>query len=499
MNYIRRLLLFSGLAMIGISHTILVRMEGLSSEREDLLTVPPPKLRRPLKDVDPITLNFDPMAHDNSTTSLYDITPKSQNEEGPASKKVERPGQPNVHFPLPTEAVSSSSKIILEPTFGSHRPDQNAVFALAEGYDLNVYATFIESLKMTGYQGDVVMAVSSIRGIKKDVKEYLQFYASIESDKSGIRVISYSIDWECYKKSGTKISPEDGYKEGRGNPTNHGFSDCKLHNMYSEDDSLSPAQDPRDARPVATARYELYWIWSRKYDSSSKILIIDFRDTYFQTNPFSFAASSPQTGDLITNTHHECYLDLFEENFDAINIGKSSYNSNWIKSAYGNDALKTVAAKPVICSGSTMGTQHAIEKYTIAMVAQSDERKCKSVGCDQGFHNYLYYLGNLDEWLASTNKRGEQTCDIRVHVHGEGAVNNLSAMRESPLRDQGVLKTFDVDETYVTKDGNIVVNSDGSTPSPVVHQFDRDKELKGLIRKRTSQMLKEWKSEQSSR
>ena len=269
-------------------------------------------------------------------------------------------------YPFPSDAASETSHVILQPTFGSHR-DTDAVFAFAEGYDLNVYVTFIESLKSTGFKGDVVLSVSHINGMKNGVEEYLKWYSQQPDD--ALRVVAYALQWECYKKSGTRILPTN--NEGRGSTTNHGFSDCKIHGLYSGENNR-PADDPRDARPVATARYELYWIWSKQYTATSSILIVDVRDTFFQSNPFTHPSSSPPS-----LQSESCKLDLFEENFAAVDIGRSQYNSRWIKSAYGQKVLKTMEKQPVICSGSTMGTQYAIELYSMAMVAQFDKTKCK--------------------------------------------------------------------------------------------------------------------------
>ena len=271
-------------------------------------------------------------------------------------------------FSIPSDAASETSKVILQPTFGSHRDTNAVVFAFAEGYDLNVYITFIESLKSTGFKGDVVLSISHVDGMKNGVEEYLRWYSQQPDDT--LRVISYALQWECYKKSGTRILPTN--NEGRGSTTNHGFSDCKIHGLYSSGKDNRPADDPRDARPVATARYELYWIWSKQYTATSSILIVDVRDTFFQSNPFTFTSSSPPSLES-----ESCKLDLFEENFAAVDIGRSQYNSRWIKSAYGQNVLKLIEKQPVICSGSTMGTQFAIELYSMAMVAQFDRTKCK--------------------------------------------------------------------------------------------------------------------------
>jgi len=59
-----------------------------------------------------------------------------------------------------------------------------------------------------------------------------------------------------------------------------------------------------------------------------------------------------------------------------------------------------------------------------------------------------------------------------------GVVNNLAAMRNSPLRDQSVLQ----------EGTDLVMNWDG-TASPVVHQFDRDKELSRIIQRRVNGMI----------
>ena len=73
-----------------------------------------------------------------------------------------------------------------------------------------------------------------------------------------------------------------------------------------------------------------------------------------------------------------------------------------------------------------------------------------------------------------------------------GIVNNMGALRTSPLKDWGNGKITRSWE----KDGRThyeVLNWDG-TPSAVVHQFDRHKELSDYFFKyRTNQLLEEWK------
>ena len=146
-----------------------------------------------------------------------------------------------------------------------------------------------------------------------------------------------------------------------------------------------------------------------------------------------------------------------KENKDVLSIGKSRYNSRWMTTAYG-DKSKKYMSKPVICSGSTIGEKLALEIYLRAMVAEFDETKCTLKGCDQGFHNYLYYSEKLNN-IKEIN-------EIKVHQQGMGVINNLAALRDKSLREQNILDAK-----------NNVLNWDKSL-SPVVHQFDRDNELR---------------------
>ena len=79
---------------------------------------------------------------------------------------------------------------------------------------------------------------------------------------------------------------------------NGGMSDCRMKGMFSSEDG-KPLDDPREPRPVATARYELYWAWAQHYEAHSQILLIDSRDTIFQKNPFEgMTASEADAGIL---------------------------------------------------------------------------------------------------------------------------------------------------------------------------------------------------------
>ena len=90
-----------------------------------------------------------------------------------------------------------------------------------------------------------------------------------------------------------------------------------------------PDNDPRPPRQGAMVRFEMYASWLVHYSHRSRIFLLDFRDIYFQRDPF---ASLPRAdeGDGAP------WLRLFAEHMP---ISNSSYNSRWIKSCYGAGAL----------------------------------------------------------------------------------------------------------------------------------------------------------------
>ena len=82
-----------------------------------------------------------------------------------------------------------------------------------------------------------------------------------------------------------------------------GIDNCKL-----KDDFLG-YPDPRPYRTFANIRYALYEYWLRHYGDTSYILILDFRDTFFQLDPFlSF-------GPIATRKPGKYDLQLYAENY----------------------------------------------------------------------------------------------------------------------------------------------------------------------------------------
>lgn len=381
------------------------------------------------------------------------------------SPKIEVVGP--TEFPLPIRNLNTDGRkasVIVTPTFGTHRADADAIFAYAEGYTLPYYMIFLESLKETGYDGDVVLAIAHDSYLREGVKDYLLDYISQAHETKGVpNLIVYQIDLDC---DGT----EDG-KRDMNDKTNMAsiFQMCRLDHVYGYRDPATnttvPLKDSREGRVVATLRYEWYWIWSLQYNAHSWIMLIDARDTYFQTNPFV---------NLPRSKNHQGLLYLFGENADATRLGKSKKNNSWLRIGYGRAVIAALRYKPVICSGSTMGEQIAIETYLRALINEHDECSIRMTGSDQGFHNYLYYSGKLLN--AKTISR------VVVWEQGRGIINNLGALRGDSLTNWGMR------DPVTSK----VYQWDGATLSPVLHQWDRDKDLDGFVSRRKNEWYRQW-------
>lgn len=352
----------------------------------------------------------------------------------------------------------------MKPVLGVHRPDRDAILAQFSEFPFSRFLVFIQSVRDGGFEGDIVLAISSVDFRKKQIRQYL----------SSPGIVVYTPDLQCYTL------------EGEGTESMKGGSRlCHANNIYArknrardaEDNNVTAIPDPRTPRTIQTMRYEFYWIMAQNYEPHSWILLVDARDTYFQSNPFT---DVPRKTDP---SGESGVLYFFGENMEATRLGQSKHNQNWLTAAYGSSVAKDLSDRPTICSGTTMGEQVAVDAYLRAMVAEADQTKVTIPGADQGFHNFLYYSNKLKNTL--------KIHDIVVFDQGRGIVNNLGALRTDALNRWGNGKIVQEKEEG-RKRKLTVLNWDG-IPSPVVHQYDRHRELSDyFFKQKSSEYLQKW-------
>ena len=454
-------------------------------------------------------------------------------------------------FPKPTDKLYQGGRhnrttttarpvVLVKPTYGQHRPDADAILAYAEGYKLPWYQMFLETLTSTGYRGDVVLAIAEPRIVSPHVVDYLQTFTVHNPDKPNVIVYQQELDCDNPSPSNTDYygtNHRQLTKQGDTNP----FQMCRLTHFYGwqykddNDNRVEPVADPRPGRVVATLRYEWYWIWSLQYEPQSWLMLLDARDSFFQTNPFVQVPRSnpnqPKTSGL---------LYLYGENAQATRLGISKKNQQWIRKAYGEATIQVLKDKPTICSGSTMGEQVAIESYLRAMVNEHDECHIKMMGADQGFHNVRMYYTDCRVWTRGGSTLWTRLCScpvvlccvshtfvvslycccrglcplllvvcveqylyysqklthataierIVVWEQGRGHINNLGALRTKELQEWGNLYN---PETHQVFQWPIDNKNEPLVLSPVVHQWDRDKHLHSwMVRFKHKEWEREW-------
>jgi len=129
-------------------------------------------------------------------------------------------------FPKPTYPFNDPKvEVIVTPEIGKHRPNSDVVMAYAEGYGLAYYMCFIETLRSTGYDGDIVLATSEYDLLAPNVLDYL---------KQQDNLIVYIHQLDCYESDA--ITPSKRIMK-RGSMDI--FQMCKLNNLYGYKDPLS--------------------------------------------------------------------------------------------------------------------------------------------------------------------------------------------------------------------------------------------------------------------
>lgn len=318
------------------------------------------------------------------------------------------------------------------------RGEQNrngpAVIGMASGYGTNTHKNFAGTLRKSGFKGDIVIAVEhDIKGKENGrVFEYLE----------DLDVVLYPVQVNC--GGGMKVkSREQG---------------CLWTGLDGKTTDPSGIE-----RPIALIRYNVYLALAEMYYPNAWILLSDYRDVFFQDDPFKFVPASVPAG--------EKPLWVFEEDKRSQTMGSCPFNRGWVTSCWGKHAVDQFEKDPIRCSGDSMGTQEAIVIYNQVMIKEMEEKKCHAFGQDQGYHNYLILSGAFQ--IAGAT--------LKSWYRGDGPVNTVGLLDQlfNP-RSSASLKKLG----YLREDG-MIMNNDNTTISPCIHQWDRfQKEMHAFVGKR---------------
>ena len=207
--------------------------------------------------------------------------------------------------------------VIYESWSTPHVPSSQAIFAcaLSTTYIGKDAIFFAGTARKTGFAGDIVVAVlpNSNPQFLNKLKEY--------------NVTVYIIPIECAGRSDVR---------------------CKYNGVPDY--------------PITLARYYAYQAWAAKYPPTAYIMVSDFRDVLFQSNPFKnkFNEWGPDNYDLV----------LFQEAHPNRVISRCPHTGGFTLGCYGKETYRKIGTSTISSSGVVFGKRDAIIVY-VSLVLSS--------------------------------------------------------------------------------------------------------------------------------
>jgi hypothetical protein len=295
---------------------------------------------------------------------------------------------------------------------------KNLVIGVAANYNFEQLKPFIYSLKQTGYEGEVCLLVADL-----DVSTLRQL------QQLGVQTVPMVRPW--LRKS--------------------------LSNLVDLAAIFSPKEKRQQIKffcaasslPMHDSRFLYSYLYLAECGKSySNIMLTDVRDVVFQRDPFDF--SIPE---------QVCFF------LEDIKIKDCFYNSEWILTTFGKNALRELKDKTVSCAGVTIGSYSAIMSYLEMMadyMIRLRGRIAHLPGSDQAIHNVILYR--------------ERIKNIKVFENGHAPVLTMGTMDKAKIQ--------------LNHEG-FLLNENGSVAN-IIHQYDRHSEIQAkLMAKYTSDNTKE--------
>jgi len=361
------------------------------------------------------------------------------------------------------------AEIALAPDMGSHRYFHDAVFAYTNTMKFDEIVLFVVTLRQSGFDGDIVLSVNIDKMAnnattndeqeRQQLTEFLQYHSQPLGSVVVYNGVIRNDETDETFWHGMDVESDLVYLRG----------------LYRIKDTKEILEDERIARSLGVARFELYWVWAQSYSPTSRILLIDAQDSYFQPNgDMGIGSRRACSHGNDTSADAVSTLHIFEENNKGMKHRLDKIeNMTMIVKAYKDEiVLKFLYNENVLSPASTHGHQKAVETYLRAMVKQFDNTQCYKYRCEWAFHNYLHYMGVL--WSTPEIDK------IHNHLAGTGAVNSIG--QDIPLNAS---EMYDPKTRIV----NNMPMGHGIYPSWCVHQYKEDEQLVQYIDKKKKDLV----------
>jgi hypothetical protein len=271
------------------------------------------------------------------------------------------------------------------------------VLAPAQDYDWENVGPFVESLRRTGFRGEIRlfgpgMSDAAVRRLRAESVEVSRPFR--------IRVKAGGSLFHPYNPKTTRV---------------------RWHVQPFYRDLVRAASwlwpDRRAARRWLTGAISIldvarhFWYFAYLSEHASRyrnVMLSDVRDVLFLGNPFDF-----EIGD-----HVNCFLE-----HETYRLRDQVNNRGWLVGGFGQSALDELGDRPISCAGVTIGTSSAVLGYLATTTRQLVELRRQFNGMDQGVHNYLLHKGLVPDARLLGNEDGPVlTVGLMEHEEAEELV-----------------------------------------------------------------------------
>jgi hypothetical protein len=277
---------------------------------------------------------------------------KAYSKNGIATADAIRPSALDIHFGFITKNITRQVQNSKNAT----------VMGMAYNYDVRSVKPFVETLRLSGYKGNIIMGISPEP--REGLEDYLQSRNVITKK---LKMVNCS------------------------NPI------IKEKSMNSHQSEVAMCADPHPDLKIRWGRFALFKDYLLECEGcTGPVLIADVRDMFFQRDPFG-----PEAPPIIKG------IQVFEEH-------RLLRTTNWLVQWPVEQCKKMkIFDEPMLCSGTTIGTRQGMLDYLTAMTLEMREWTknpdccCNQInGDDQSIHNYLFYTGKLPHAVAIANRAG---------------------------------------------------------------------------------------------
>lgn len=309
--------------------------------------------------------------------------------------------------------------------------DRSLVLSYIEGYSARDIAPFVESLRATGYAGDVVFFTFKVDA------DLERLFAEHRVQQIPVRRVDMKQSFRIPKELANSLGIASIFRPD-------GAINIRLAKLFGALNIETTALARRIAQLLwhcNSGRFFYYEQFLERHREYEHVLIADVRDVMFQRSPFD-------------STIEEA-LYLFEE-FPATPLGAQIDNATWIKRLYGRDVLAKLANFPIVCAGVMMGLNARVLEC-VKVIAGASVTNYIGWGTDQGTLNHLVRTGGLSS--------------VVVKPYGSGPAMHVGIAPRDTIR---------------TDPQGRVLNAEGEVCN-IIHQYDRHPDLVDTLRERGTQ------------